>query len=187
MMSKKVNEVDSKYWRVKVYQLSSEGAGAWHDKGTGQVSLVTPATEYGKEILRSINGSADMYINSPYSMTDLEGFQSCNQNYPIIVVLDKNENKEDNNEGSKLNNSQKNDDKLPAESDSAMMDKDLTTNGGNGNQPQLILCCRVHYAGDIYEMQGESIIMWRESDDIAGEVDYALSFEVYHRDITPFV
>jgi protein phosphatase 4 regulatory subunit 3 len=86
-------------WRVKLYQLESEGAGAWQDQGTGNV------------ICKSV----------------LSG--------PAIVVMNESEDEE--------------------------------------YAPLLQSKIQIE---DVYERQGESIIMWRESD-YAGDVDYALSFQ----------
>lgn len=86
-------------WRVKLYQLESEGAGAWQDQGTGNV------------ICKSV----------------LSG--------PAIVVMNESE-----------------DEEFPP-----------------------LLQSKIQLE-DVYERQGESIIMWRESD-YAGDVDYALSFQ----------
>jgi protein phosphatase 4 regulatory subunit 3 len=86
-------------WRVKLYQLESEGAGAWQDQGTGNV------------ICKSV----------------LSG--------PAIVVMNESEDEE--------------------------------------FAPLLQSKIQIE---DVYERQGESIIMWRESD-YAGDVDYALSFQ----------
>jgi protein phosphatase 4 regulatory subunit 3 len=86
-------------WRVKLYQLESEGAGAWQDQGTGNV------------ICKSV----------------LSG--------PAIVVMNESE------------------------------DEEYTP----------LLQSKIQIE-DVYERQGESIIMWRESD-YAGDVDYALSFQ----------
>ena len=86
-------------WRVKLYQLESEGAGAWQDQGTGNVICKTL----------------------------LSG--------PAIVVMNESE------------------------------DEEYTP----------LLQSKIQLE-DVYERQGESIIMWRESD-YAGDVDYALSFQ----------
>lgn len=86
-------------WRVKLYQLESEGAGAWQDQGTGNVSC--------KSVLSG----------------------------PAIVVMNESEDEE--------------------------------------FAPLLQSKIQIE---DVYERQGESIIMWRESD-YAGDVDYALSFQ----------
>ncbi len=89
-------------WRVKLYQLESEGAGAWLDQGTGNV------------ICKSV-------------------VHAAGPPRPAIVIESEDE-----------------------------------------SQPPL-LQSKIQ-TDDVYERQGESIIMWRESD-YAREVDYALSFQ----------
>jgi hypothetical protein len=87
-------------WRVKLYQLESEGAGAWQDQGTGNVICKTISTG------------------------------------PAIVVMNE------------------------------LEDESIAP----------LLQSKIQIDSDVYERQGESIIMWRESG-YSGDVDYALSFQ----------
>jgi hypothetical protein len=87
-------------WRVKLYQLESEGAGAWQDQGTGNVICKTISTG------------------------------------PAIVVMNE------------------------------LEDESIAP----------LLQSKIQIDSDVYERQGESIIMWRESG-YTGDVDYALSFQ----------